>query len=83
MISEAPSSFRDIIGLWRSPEAMADDIGANAAAVRKWSQRNRIPSEWWDAILASDVAVLGGVTAGLLTRLAAEKRLPALSEARA
>lgn len=61
---------------------MADDIGAKPAAVRKWAQRSRIPSEWWDAILASDTGRTGGVTAELMARLAAEKRTPAMSEAR-
>lgn len=75
-------SFREIIGLWPSPEAMADDIGAKAPAVRKWGQRDRIPSEWWDSILGSDVAGRNGLTAELMARLSAEKRAPALSEAR-
>ena len=69
------ASFRSIIELWPSREAMAADIGAGASTVSKWWQRDSVPAEWWSAVLATEVAVRNGVTAEALTVLAA--RLPA------
>ena len=48
------SSFRDIIGLWPSPDALAAELGAKAETVRKWRQRDSIPAEWWMPLI--DVA---------------------------
>lgn len=50
---------------------MADEIGATVHKTRKWAQRDRIPDEWWEAVLASETAKAAGVTADLLVRLAA------------
>jgi hypothetical protein len=69
------TSFRLIIELWPSREAMAADIGAGASAVSKWWQRDSVPAEWWSAILMTDVAVSVGLNAETLTFLAA--RVPA------
>lgn len=65
------SSFRDVIELWPSREAMAADIRAGASAVSKWWQRDNIPSEWWAAILAAPLA--SGISADDLIRLAARE----------
>ncbi len=67
------SAFRDVVALWPTPDALADEIGAGVAAVRKWPQRDNIPAEWWVAILATDKAKLAGVTAELLAELAARE----------
>lgn len=40
-------SFRDVIEEWPSPDKLAEDVGANTEAVRKWKQRNSIPAEYW------------------------------------
>jgi len=66
-------SFRDVIELWPSKEAMGADLRANPSAVSKWWQRDSIPAEWWSAILSSDRASAGGATSDLLTRLAARE----------
>lgn len=66
-------SFRSIIDLWDSREAMAADVGAGAWAVRKWLKRDNIPSEWWSAVIATPKASEHGVTAELLTALAARE----------
>lgn len=50
---------------------MAAEIGAPVHATRKWAQRDRIPDEWWSAVLASEKAKAAGVSAELLVRLAA------------
>jgi hypothetical protein len=35
-------------------EALADDTGASLFAVRKWHHRNnRLPAEWWGAIVTA------------------------------
>ena len=68
------TSFQKIIELWPSREAMASDIpGAGAWTVSKWWQRDAIPAEWWSALLSTETAVSGGVTADLLTALAARE----------
>jgi hypothetical protein len=64
-------SFRSIIDLWPSADAMAGEIGAGVAAVRKWAQRDRIPAEWWSAVLAAPRVKKAKVTAELMADLAA------------
>jgi hypothetical protein len=46
-------SFRDIMNLWPSTDAMADEFGVSTMAVRKWWQRYRIPLEYWSEVLAA------------------------------
>lgn len=67
------ASFRSIIELWPSREAMASDVGATAVVVSKWWQRHNIPAEWWSAVLGTSIAAEAGVTAEILTGLAARK----------
>lgn len=64
-------SFRSIIELWPSKEAMASDIGAGASAVSKWWQRDSIPAEWWSVVLVAERSREAGLTADMLTTLAA------------
>lgn len=71
------ASFRSIIELWPSREAMAVDLGVGAAAVSKWWQRDSIPAEYWSGLLATDRARDAAVSADLLTSLAAREVLEA------
>jgi hypothetical protein len=36
----------DLIDTWKPRQLLADEIGANLAAVHKWASANRIPSDW-------------------------------------
>jgi len=67
------TSFRSVIELWDSREAMAADVGAGNWAVIKWFKRDNIPSEWWLPVISSEKAKSAGVTADLLARLAARE----------
>ena len=73
------TSFRSVIELWGPKDAhgarlaMASEIGASAGMVTKWWQRDSVPAEWWSAILATEMAAGKGVTAELLTALAARE----------
>lgn len=69
-------SFRAVIRLWTTPDAMAVDIGAGVSATRKWLHRDRIPDEWWQAVLKSPPAVKAGLTAETFVELAA-RNVPA------
>jgi len=71
------SSFRKIIELWDSREAMAADAGAGASTVSKWWQRDNIPAEWWSSVLSTELASQKGVTAEILTALAAREVIEA------
>lgn len=76
----AITSFRDVMGLWASREAMASDVDCGGSStVRKWWQRNNIPSDWWVRVLATDTAKASNLTADLFARLAAKQ----VDEARA
>lgn len=79
------NSFRSIIELWPTREEMAVDIGAKPSAVSKWWQRDSIPAEWWSAVLASPLSGEAGLTAEILTSLAARTTTvpTVLDEARA
>jgi hypothetical protein len=65
----APNSFRDVIELWATREACASDVGAKGSQVSKWWQRDKIPSEWWIAVLATSVAQASGLTAATFAAL--------------
>ena len=69
------ASFRDVIELWgNSREAMASELpGTTATQISKWWQRDSIPPEYWAELLVTGRAVAAGVTAELLTRLAARE----------
>jgi hypothetical protein len=74
MEADSPlTSFRSIIGLWDSREAMASDVGATNWSVIKWFKRDVIPSEWWTRVLETEKARSACVTADLLARLAAKQ----------
>lgn len=69
------ASFRAIIELWgNSREAMAAELpGTTATQISKWWQRDSIPPEYWSEVLATGKAKEAGVTADLLTTLAARE----------
>lgn len=75
------ASFRSIIELWgESRLALAAEFPdvpglpkVTSTQVSKWFQRDSIPAEYWSVILATDTAVLNGVTAEMLTALAARE----------
>ncbi len=66
-------SFRTVIELWPSREALASDLQVRASAVSKWWQRDSIPAERWSSLLETGVAKSKGVTAETLTALAARE----------
>lgn len=74
MDADSPiASFRDVIDLWASREAMASDLNCGGSSkVRKWWQRNTIPSDWWTRVLETDVAKAAELSADLFARLAAK-----------
>jgi hypothetical protein len=65
------NSFRALIELWATREALAADINATASAVSKWWQRNSVPAEWWSPILATEIAFRSRIRAETLVDLAA------------
>jgi hypothetical protein len=75
MILAMVKSFRDVIGLWKTPEALASEIGVSHWAAYKWRHRNTIPAEWWFCILRTETARKHGVNAEMLTKFASGKGL--------
>lgn len=45
-------SFRDIVNLWPSITAFAEDVGKTATHARTMRRRNSIPFPYWDAVIA-------------------------------
>jgi hypothetical protein len=68
------NTFRDIIGLWDTPEALAEAINAKPAAVRKWKQRDSIPAVWWAAIIEAAEDRGAAITSDQLTAIAGRAR---------
>lgn len=66
-------TFRDVVALWQSKEAMAADVAVKPSAVSKWWQRDSIPAEYWASILRTDVAVRSDLTSDVLIELAARE----------
>jgi hypothetical protein len=71
------TSFRSIIELWGPSrlELASEFDGVSATQVSKWFQRDSIPAEYWSSLLDTSRARDNGVTADLLTRLAARETL--------
>ena len=49
MSSQTP--ITDLIDQWPTRRALADDIGANEAAVHKWAKAGRIPAAWQASVV--------------------------------
>lgn len=69
-----PNSFRGVIDLWGSPDALAIDLGANVEAVRKWRQRDSIPADWWLPLVKLARKRRKKISVELLAALAAADR---------
>jgi hypothetical protein len=67
-------SFRDIIDLWPSPDALAGEVGSKAETVRKWRQRDSIPAEWWLPVIEAGKARGHALTADTLAALAGRSK---------
>ncbi len=68
------NSFKDVMNLWPSFQALADDLSENLYAVRKWHSRNSIPSnKWLSLITAAKKRRFKAVTLELLAQLADAK----------
>jgi hypothetical protein len=67
-------SFRDVMELWPTVGAFAQDIGVPMPTAAKWRQRDSVPAPFWHAILSTKPAKGSGVTADLLVNLAARHK---------
>ncbi len=68
------NSFREVIGLWPSLRALSEEpeVCANLIAVRKWHQRDSLPSEEWMGVAkAAQRRGFDEVTVELLARIKA------------
>lgn len=65
-----PQDFREVISLWPSVQALADEIDEKTFTVEKWRTRNRIPSWAWKRILTKAQKRRLPVTADLLVDFA-------------
>jgi hypothetical protein len=63
--------FRAVVDRWPSSDALAVSIGAKPEAVRKWRQRDRIPSKWWLRIIKAAEERGFDVTAHEMAEIAA------------
>lgn len=71
---------RAVCELWPSLEALADDTGASLFAVRKWHNRNRLPSEWWTPIVtAAEGRGFAEVTLAALASMHARRPVESLA----
>ena len=68
------ASFRELMELWPTVSAFAEAIDAPQPTANKWRQRDRIPADWWAAVLKTQEAKESRVTADLLVTLAARER---------
>ena len=67
------ASFRDVIDLWPSRLAFADDLGVAVDRVHKWAQIGGVRAEFFAAILDSAERRGLHVTAADLCRIASKK----------
>jgi hypothetical protein len=68
-------SFADVINLWPSLSRFAADVGVSYGVAKQWRRRNSIPSERWAELLwAAELRAIDGLSANLLTKIAARKQ---------
>ena len=66
------TSFQDIIALWGTPGALADDLKEPSRRVWAWKERDSIPARYWTAVVsAAEKRGFDGVTADVLAEIAA------------
>lgn len=64
-------ALSDIIDLWPSVEAFAQDAGVSISLVRVWKSRRSIPADRWAHIEAgASKRDIKGATASVMARLA-------------
>lgn len=44
-------TFLDVMDLWDSPQALADDLGYKLSRVQKWRVRRSIPPDSWSDLI--------------------------------
>lgn len=72
-MTQSLCTFADVISLWPTASAYADDIGILGVTARAWKARG-IPAEYWQkTVAAARERGLRGVSLTLLARLAAER----------
>jgi len=65
-------NFRDVIDACGHTTGLASALNIEHEAVRKWRQRNRIPVEYWQGVIAAARFCGENVTADDLTRMVAK-----------
>ncbi|MEY8117628.1 hypothetical protein AB9F26_05075 [Falsihalocynthiibacter sp. BN13B15] len=63
------STFRDLIALWPSRAAFAEDVSVSLGRVHKWAQKNSIPAPYLSIILTAGKNRRFDISADLLLRL--------------
>lgn len=67
-------SFRGIIDMWPTRNALADEVMVKAVSVRAWHMHDSIPGRYWLRIVrAARARGIEGIDCGLLARLADER----------
>jgi hypothetical protein len=64
-------AFKDVVKLWPSARAMAEDLGVNPEAVPGWKRTDSIPAKYWVDILEKKPAKRARLTLRRLAELAA------------
>lgn len=70
------SSFREVIDLWPTPVALAQDltemrgVEVSVYRVRKWRERDSIPADYWQAVINAGSKRGFQITPGQLTQIA-------------
>ena len=68
-------TFKEIIRLWPSCEALGADVGASGNTVRKWLFRDSVPGTHWASLVKSaSERGITGVTVDLLAKIADRSR---------
>jgi hypothetical protein len=66
-------NFLDVMDLWGSPQALADDLGVKLSRVQKWRARKAIPPNAWPQVLAAAKRRRFAVNADTLVRISAKQ----------
>ena len=72
-------SFAAVIAAWPSARDFEADLGLSRGLAAVWKHRDSIPARSWAGVIeAAQARGIGGVSYGLLARLAAARRTPRL-----
>lgn len=80
MYGRGMKTISDIIALWGKTNDFADAVGVEYMTAHQWIRRNRVPPEYWSALVKAANRRGFHVTEALLAQITAAQKRKVLAE---